>query len=127
MAQEENFSRVKEALSPEDTARLEYINATAVRYYEQMKAASNGGPSLESVMDAPALAALHKLTASAKDGVATSPRGAFVPTVTETEGGLTRTYDLFSLLMKQRVVLLEGQVDDAMASVACASLLYLKS
>jgi ATP-dependent Clp protease protease subunit len=36
-------------------------------------------------------------------------------------------YDLFSLLMKQRVVLLEGQVDDTMASIACASLLYLKS
>lgn len=66
--------------------------------------------------------ALEKFTASA---ITNAPRT--IPTVTEFEGGRERGYDLFSLLMKQRIVLLEGQVEDVMASIAVASLLYLNS
>ncbi|MBI1216780.1 MAG: hypothetical protein GC185_13305 [Alphaproteobacteria bacterium] len=72
--------------------------------------------------------ALRNITASANGGPVGAAQGnRFVPTVTEVEGGRERGYDLFSLLMKQRIVLLEGQVDDTMASIACASLLYLNS
>src|SRR5690606_24417624 len=49
------------------------------------------------------------------------------PTVTEIENGRERGYDLYSLLIKKRIVMVEGQVDDTMASIVCASLLYMNS
>jgi ATP-dependent Clp protease protease subunit len=48
-------------------------------------------------------------------------KGAIVPTVREGNSA----WDLFSRLLDDRIVLLNGQVDDAMASVATASLVYL--
>jgi ATP-dependent Clp protease, protease subunit len=128
MAQND-FGRTRDDI---DSAKLQYINDNAVKYYNQMMEASRSGKPIEDVMDVAGLDALRRFTASAQkaqgmsDNVAEGA-GRFVPTVTEHENGQVRGYDLFSLLMKQRVVLLEGQVDDGMASIACASLLYLKS
>lgn len=128
MAQDD-FSRIRDSV---DAGKLQYISEQGQKYFEQMMQAHREGKSVDTYMDDAGLDALRKITASAvkaqRDGIAgPSAEGRMVPTVTETEGGMTRSYDLFSLLMKQRVVLLEGQVDDAMASVACASFLYLKS
>ncbi|MEZ0259762.1 MAG: ClpP family protease [Alphaproteobacteria bacterium] len=121
-----DFARLREGV---DAAKLEYISEKGREYFNQMMQAQREGKGLEDVMDVAGLDALRRFTAAAQKGVtadgATSNR--MVPTVTEVENGRERGYDLFSLLMKQRVVLLEGQVDDAMASIACASLLYLKS
>jgi len=132
------FNRVREALSAQlgdsvDPARLEYISKKGVEYFEQMMAAHEAQVPLEQFMDNAGVAALQQITASANRGPVGEVQGAtpqanrFVPTVTEVENGRERGYDLFSLLMKQRIVLLEGQVDDTMASIACASLLYLNS
>lgn len=125
----EDFSRIRDSV---DAGKLEYISEQGKKYFEQMMKAHREGKAVDAYMDDAGLDALRKFTASAvkaqREGSASpTADGRLVPTVTETEGGVTRSYDLFSLLMKQRVVLLEGQVDDAMASVACASLLYLKS
>ncbi|TAL27253.1 MAG: hypothetical protein EPN97_17905 [Alphaproteobacteria bacterium] len=129
MAKEEDFSRIRDSV---DAGKLQYISEQGQKYFEQMMKAHSEGKSVDAYMDDAGLSALRKITASAvkaqRDMEAKpTAEGRMVPTVTETEGGMTRSYDLFSLLMKQRVVLLEGQVDDAMASVACASFLYLKS
>ena len=48
-----------------------------------------------------------------------------VPIVVETSGRTERAYDIFSRLLKDRIVLLGSEVNDAVAS--CAQLLFLES
>ena len=50
-----------------------------------------------------------------------------VPIVVETSGRTERAYDIFSRLLKDRIVLLGSEVDDAVASLICAQLLFLES
>lgn len=54
-------------------------------------------------------------------------RNALVPMVVRKENNSERSYDLFSLMLNQRLVFMHEGVDDAMASVITASLLYLES
>ena len=48
-----------------------------------------------------------------------------VPIVVETSGSTERAYDIFSRLLKDRIVLLGSEVNDAVASLICAQLLLL--
>lgn len=50
-----------------------------------------------------------------------------VPMVVEQTNRGERAYDIYSLLLKQRVVFLTGGVNDQVASLICAQLLYLES
>lgn len=50
-----------------------------------------------------------------------------VPIVVETSGRSERAYDIYSRLLKDRIVLLGTQVDDQVASLICAQLLFLES
>ena len=50
-----------------------------------------------------------------------------VPIVVETSGRTERAYDIFSRLLKDRIVLLGSEVNDAVASLICAQLLFLES
>ena len=50
-----------------------------------------------------------------------------VPIVVETSGRTERAYDFFSRLLKDRIVLLGSEVNDAVASLICAQLLFLES
>ena len=50
-----------------------------------------------------------------------------VPIVVETSGRTERAYDIFSRLLKDRIVLLGSEVNDAVASLTCAQLLFLES
>ncbi|MFI5272473.1 MAG: ATP-dependent Clp protease proteolytic subunit [Ktedonobacterales bacterium] len=50
-----------------------------------------------------------------------------VPTVVETSGRGERAYDLFSRLLRERIVLVNGQIDDQLASLVVAELLFLAS
>jgi ATP-dependent Clp protease protease subunit len=54
------------------------------------------------------------------------PSANLVPSIEEQgpNGQITR-YDPYSRLLKDRTILLEGEVNDGMASIACACLLYL--
>ena len=47
--------------------------------------------------------------------------------VVETSGRTERAYDIFSRLLKDRIVLLGSEVNDAVASLICAQLLFLES
>ncbi len=50
-----------------------------------------------------------------------------IPMVVEQTGRGERGYDIFSRLLKDRIVLLNTQVDDASAALICAQLLFLES
>lgn len=50
-----------------------------------------------------------------------------VPMVIEKESGGERSYDIFSRLLKDRVVMLEGPVEDHMSGLICSQLLFLES
>ena len=50
-----------------------------------------------------------------------------VPMVVETTNRGERAYDIFSRLLKERIIFLTGGVDDFVASLVCAQLLYLES
>jgi ATP-dependent Clp protease protease subunit len=50
-----------------------------------------------------------------------------VPMVVEQTNRGERAYDIYSLLLKQRIIFLVGPVNDAVASLVCAQLLYLES
>lgn len=50
-----------------------------------------------------------------------------IPTVVESEGRYERAYDIYSRLLKDRIVFLGGPVDQASANVIVAQLLFLQS
>ena len=50
-----------------------------------------------------------------------------VPIVVEQTNRGERAYDIYSRLLKERIIFLTGQVYDAVASLACAQLLFLES
>ena len=50
-----------------------------------------------------------------------------VPMVVEQTSRGERAYDIYSLLLKQRVIFLTGAVNDQVASLICAQLLFLES
>ena len=52
---------------------------------------------------------------------------ALVPMVVEQTNRGERAYDIFSRLLKERIIFLIGGVDDAVASLICAQMLYLES
>lgn len=49
-----------------------------------------------------------------------------VPTVIETEGRLERAYDIYSRLLKDRIIFIGTQIDDQVANVIIAQLLFLQ-
>ncbi len=52
---------------------------------------------------------------------------ALVPMVVEQTAKGERSYDIYSRLLKERVIFLTGQVEDHMANLICAQLLFLES
>ncbi|NJR13800.1 MAG: ATP-dependent Clp protease proteolytic subunit [Phyllobacteriaceae bacterium] len=50
-----------------------------------------------------------------------------VPMVVEQTNRGERAYDIFSRLLKERIIFLTGPVEDGMASLACAQLLFLEA
>ncbi|MBE6449687.1 MAG: ATP-dependent Clp endopeptidase proteolytic subunit ClpP [Alphaproteobacteria bacterium] len=50
-----------------------------------------------------------------------------VPTVVEQTGRGERAYDIYSRLLKERIIFLTGQVQDDVSSLICAQLLFLEA
>src|SRR6202046_4929908 len=50
-----------------------------------------------------------------------------VPMVVEQTARGERAYDIYSRLLKERIIFLTGQIYDEMASLICAQLLFLES
>ncbi|KAJ5114949.1 Clp protease-domain-containing protein [Penicillium alfredii] len=58
----------------------------------------------------------------------TPPRGwTPTPFVTETVGGGWHTYDIFSRLLKERIICLNGEVDETLSASIVAQLLFLEA
>ena len=53
--------------------------------------------------------------------------GALVPIVIEQTARGERSFDIYSRLLKERIVFMTGAVDDYIASLVCAQLLFLES
>lgn len=52
---------------------------------------------------------------------------SLVPMIIDKEGNSERSYDIFSRLLKDRIILLSGEINDASANSVIAQLLYLDS
>lgn len=52
---------------------------------------------------------------------------SLVPMVVDKEANGERSYDIFSRLLKNRIILLSGEIDDILANSVVAQLLYLDS
>jgi len=52
---------------------------------------------------------------------------ALIPMVLEQDGRSERSFDLYSRLLRDRIVFLTGEVEDHMSQIICAQLLYLES
>lgn len=50
-----------------------------------------------------------------------------VPIVVESESKGERSYDIYSRLMKDRIIMMQGVVEDSMANLIVAQMLYLES
>lgn len=50
-----------------------------------------------------------------------------IPTVTDNDGRVERSYDIFSRLLKDRIITLNGEVNNQSAAIITAQLLYLAS
>ena len=54
-------------------------------------------------------------------------RSQLVPMVVESEGRLERSFDIYSRLLRDRIVFLTGEVDDDVANLITAQLLFLEA
>ena len=52
---------------------------------------------------------------------------ALVPIIIDKDGNNERSYDIFSRLLKDRIVIINGEIDDSLANSVVAQLLYLDS
>src|SRR5689334_24968009 len=55
------------------------------------------------------------------------PKSSVIPMVIDNSGYGERAYDIYSLLLKERIVFLGTGINDAVANVIVAQLLYLNS
>ena len=52
---------------------------------------------------------------------------ALIPMVVEQTSRGERSFDIYSRLLKERIIFINGPIDDAVSSVVCAQLLFLES
>jgi ATP-dependent Clp protease protease subunit len=64
---------------------------------------------------------------SAHDGLHDPIQANLVPMVVEQTNRGERAYDIFSRLLKERIIFLNGPIDDGVASLVCSQLLFLES
>ncbi len=60
-------------------------------------------------------------------GYGAAPQSTLIPMVIEQTGRGERSFDIYSRLLKERIIFLTGPVHDEMASVVCAQLLFLEA
>ncbi|MFC2280115.1 MAG: ATP-dependent Clp protease proteolytic subunit, partial [Treponema socranskii subsp. buccale] len=50
-----------------------------------------------------------------------------VPSVIERSGNVERSYDIFSRLLKDRIIFIDGEINDVTADLVVAQILFLES
>ncbi|MBF4490665.1 MULTISPECIES: ATP-dependent Clp endopeptidase proteolytic subunit ClpP [Psychrobacter] len=66
-------------------------------------------------------------TAQSAQHTQSAPQAALVPMVVEQSARGERSFDIFSRLLRERVIFLTGQVEDHMANLIVAQLLFLEA
>ena len=61
------------------------------------------------------------------DNALNTHASALVPMVVEQTSRGERAFDIYSRLLKERIIFINGPIDDAVSSVICAQLLFLES
>lgn len=56
-----------------------------------------------------------------------NPKNMVIPTVIENDGRTERAFDIYSRLLKDRIIMVTGEVNSSMASLVTAQLLFLDS
>lgn len=69
----------------------------------------------------------RSITALSFSSAARRDMANYVPIVIEQTSRGERAYDIFSRLLKERIICVTGTVDDHMSNLICAQLLYLES
>ena len=64
---------------------------------------------------------------SVQDRIHDPIQANLVPMVVEQTNRGERAYDIFSRLLKERIIFLNGPIDDGVASLVCSQLLFLES
>lgn len=80
-----------------------------------------------SPIERPKLSDLTSMNARELAQANVEAAGGLVPMVIETTGRGERAFDIYSRLLKERVIFLVGQVEDYMANLIVAQLLFLES
>ena len=62
-----------------------------------------------------------------KDDPMNAATAALVPMVVEQTSQGERAFDIYSRLLKERIIFIVGPIDDAVSSLVCAQLLFLES
>ena len=70
---------------------------------------------------------IHSIADKINRGHLTPQNNVLVPTVIEKTHMGERAYDIYSRLLKERIVFVTGPVEDHMASLICAQLLFLEA
>ena len=71
---------------------------------------------------------MFDLFGDSRDRFSTDPvTGMLVPVVVESTSRGERSFDIFSRLLRERIIFVSGQVEDNMASIIVAQLLFLES
>src|SRR5207237_1482193 len=73
------------------------------------------------------MASLHDHPLRVREEMLNHPTGNLVPIVVEKSGRGERSYDIFSRLLKDRIIMFAGGVDDMEANVIIAQLLFLSN
>ena len=60
-------------------------------------------------------------------GAGFDPQAGLIPMVVEQSNRCERSFDIYSRLLRERIIFLVGPVEDNMASVITAQLLFLES
>ncbi|WP_028859161.1 ATP-dependent Clp endopeptidase proteolytic subunit ClpP [Psychrobacter phenylpyruvicus] len=62
-----------------------------------------------------------------RDATVSTPQAALVPMVVEQSARGERSFDIYSRLLRERVIFLTGQVEDNMANLIVAQMLFLEA
>jgi ATP-dependent Clp protease protease subunit len=73
------------------------------------------------------MASIHDNPLRVRDEMLNHPTGNLVPIVVEKSGRGERSYDIFSRLLRDRIVFLAGGVDDDSANLIIAQMLFLSN
>src|SRR4026208_2200431 len=55
-----------------------------------------------------------------------TPRNYLIPTVIESEGRMERAYDIYSRLLKDRIIFIGTPIDDQIANLVIAQMIFLE-